>query len=340
MRSLHFLVPGLFWPDMTDPRPYTGLELPALERMLAKGRRQAHPVAGVEDWLGQQWGFPSSPAPFAALLVQRDDRQAGDAVWMCADPVNMQARGAEIFLTAGESLDIGEAEAAALIEALNTFFAPDGLSFLAIAPDRWVARLPAQPDMQTTALSAAHGRPIDRLLPQGDGALPWIKRLNEAQMLLHGHPVNTAREDAGRPLVNSLWFWGPGRYVAPSRRPADRLFSDDPLVTALGRASETEALPAPDNAQPVLAAATRESVLFEYSGCRRAADSGDVSAWQCALQAFDEQFLEPALTALGTGMLDRLKLTGISGQRSMHVHLGRLDLLRFWRRGAKLGVPA
>ncbi|MCZ7655242.1 MAG: hypothetical protein M5R42_14705 [Rhodocyclaceae bacterium] len=53
------------------------------------------------------------------------------------------------------------------------------------------------------------GRTIEPFLPQGDDAREWRRFINEAQVLLHNHPINMAREAEGRPTVNSLWPWGP-----------------------------------------------------------------------------------------------------------------------------------
>ena len=53
--------------------------------------------------------------------------------------------------------------------------------------------------------------------------------LNEAQMVLHAHPVNEAREARGEPAVNSLWLWGAGRAARRARR-WQSVAADDPAV--------------------------------------------------------------------------------------------------------------
>ena len=337
MRVLQIVVPGLFWPDFKDARPYDGLTLPGLERLLARARVRTHTVTGVEGWWMAAWGFRSESTPVAALLAQAAGLDADGRAWMCADPVGLQARGVELFLTAGGRLGITQPEAEALLETLNRFFAVDGLTFHAVAPDRWVVELAEVPVMTTTPLSAAHGRAIDALLPTGEGARDWIRRLNEAQMLLHDHPVNAAREAAGRPTVNSVWFWGAGPLSHPSAKPATRVYTDDLLGCALARAAGVPVEPLPDAAQTVLGAASREAVLLEFSACTRAAEAGDVDAWRAALQSLDLHCLSPALTALSAGMIDRVVLTGITGRRCLEARISRLDLLRFWRRRQAFG---
>lgn len=48
-------------------------------------------------------------------------------------------------------------------------------------------------------------------LPRGGDAEPLAQIINSAQMLFRNHPVNQAREAAGRLPANSIWLWGQGR---------------------------------------------------------------------------------------------------------------------------------
>lgn len=335
MRTLHILVPGLFWPDLRDDRVYADLHLPRVAKLLGKGRMRRVTALGLEGWLARTWGYASGTPPFAALLA----RSTGDdpaATWICADPVHLQPRGAELFLTAGHLVGLEDAESAALVEALNSFFAEDGISFHAVVADRWVARIARPPRMQTVPVSVAHGRPVDPLLPRGDEAMAWVRRLNEAQMLLHAHPVNEAREMRGSLPVNSVWFWGAGAFEPPPRKPFESVFSDDLLVRAVASASGVAAATLPGNMQDVLSAVARGETLLHYPACARAAETGDVDAWRAAVVSLDTDCLAPALAALTAGLVDRVELTGLAGRRGVHASLGRLDGLRFWRRAALL----
>src|SRR3546814_5998711 len=49
---------------------------------------------------------------------------------------------------------------------------------------------------------------IHDLLPAGNDGRRWRAVLNEAQIVLHNHPVNAERVRSGRMPVNSLWFHG------------------------------------------------------------------------------------------------------------------------------------
>ena len=65
------------------------------------------------------------------------------------------------------------------------------------------------------------GEPAD-LLPAGNEGSVWRRRMNEAQMVLHAHPGNEAREARGELPVNSVWFWGAGELGAAPRAPVSR----------------------------------------------------------------------------------------------------------------------
>jgi hypothetical protein len=99
--------------------------------------------------------------------------------------------------------DLDRAEAEALLATLNAHFASDGLSFVAPRPDQFFVRASTPPRLSTVATSAALRRPLRPLLPQGPDAATWRRWQSEIEMLLHEHPVNVARERAGRSQVGS-----------------------------------------------------------------------------------------------------------------------------------------
>lgn len=337
MRFLHLLVPGLLWPDPANRLPYAGLHLPHLETLLGKGDRRSL-GRGLEAWLATQAGFDPDAAPLAALARWGRTPPPSAEAWMCADPVHLQPRGADVQLTAGDVLDITAAESLAFVQALNDFFREDGLFFEALRPDRWVVRGPAERmRLATTPLSEAHGRGIDPLLPTGDDARPWLRRLNEAQMLLHAHETNAAREARAVPTVNSVWFSGAGRHATPPVTPFADVFTADPLVGGITGAAGATVHPEPESLQPALAAATQETVLLHLSAVGRGAATANIAAWQEALAWLDAAVLGEALFSLRNGLIDALALTGFGGRAGVTTTLRRRHLLRFWRWGEQLG---
>jgi len=299
--------------------------LPALSRLLARGRATG---LGTEPWeaallesfgIVRQRDWPLAPLSW---LGEGGDRAEG--YWLHADPVHLRAeRDALVLLDARHF--VLEAEAAdALVDALSTHFAPDGLRFFAPDPTRWYVRVDRVPDIATWPLRAAAGRSIDALLPYGTEALAWHRRANEAQMLLHGHAVNEMRESAGQPAVNSVWFWGGG--VLPGV-PGGRLsgvWGDDPLVRGLARAARLSCAALPEHAEHWLArSAAGEHVVVLAPTTAQPRE---------ALLAAEELWFAPLLRALKRRQLSALTLVAEDGGTAVRFEVGPADLWKFWRR--------
>ncbi|MBX9962058.1 MAG: hypothetical protein K2Y35_03320 [Burkholderiales bacterium] len=335
MRSLHLLVPALFWPDPAALHAYDGVDLPATARLLGRGSVVGEWRDGPTYWLARQFGVgPANQVPLAAIARFGSGAARDDRVWMRADPVHLHPQGSELFLTRGADLAIDPGEAAAMIAALDAFFAADGLQFVADDAHAWYIALERIPAMDTVPLELAHGHSIDPLLPRGDDALVWLKRLNEAQMLLHGLPVNEAREHRGLAAINSLWLWGAGTLPATASRWVDVIRTDDPLLRGLGRLSGARVAATTDGFAALQAA--EGSTLVCIEGPTAPAASGDRSAWQMALERCDELWLRPALDALRAGDLGRIELTGFGARYGRTFRITRSDLWKLWRRPAPL----
>src|SRR6266568_5191760 len=110
------------------------------------------------------------------------------------------------------------------------------------------------PDMHTTPPSAAREGLIEGNLPSGPDAMRFHALMNEAQMLLHEHPVNAEREARGEPALNSVWFWGGGVIDAAKAQPFSAVITDDPLARGLALAAGIRALALPKDARSALAA--------------------------------------------------------------------------------------
>jgi hypothetical protein len=99
---------------------------------------------------------------------------------------------------------------AQLFEAMQDFFAQDGIALYPFAPGQWLAQSDVFANLPTASLDRAIGRNIDPWLVGGvspTGSATLLRRLqNEMQMLLYTHPVNANRSLA----VNSLWWHGAG----------------------------------------------------------------------------------------------------------------------------------
>ncbi len=339
MRSLHLLVPALFWPDSGATQAGNPLRLPALETLFARGSVTEEDQPGIERWLAGHFGLDLQvELPLAAIALAGAGREPGDRFWLRADPVHLHAQGVELFLTRGADLDVRADEADAMIDALNAYFAPDGLRLEAHGSRDWYVPLAAAPALQTTPLGLAHGRSIDALLPKGDDARIWLRRVNEAQMLLHDLPVNAAREERGKPAVNSLWLWGGGRLPAMALRRVDRVLATDGLTRGFGVLAGALVDKPTAGAADLFAQASAGDTFVHLDHGTDAAARGDAVAWSTALAALDADWVAPALRAVARGSLGGVQVTGYGGRRGLTAAAGRGALRRFWRRAAPLAI--
>lgn len=334
----HVLVHGLAWRH-GDPREVReGLEPAALETLLARGRRARSAARTPEQWLMERYGVERRrdwpAAPFSLL---GDGGAPGTGAWMRADPVHLRIERNQLVLADHNAFRVTREEAEALAEAINAHLG-DRLVIHALRPGRWYARLPDCPDIETTPLRAARGRAVDALLPRGPESMAWHALANELQMLLHAHPVNTAREGRGEHPINGVWFWGAGRLASPAGRPFQHVAADDPLARGLAQASGAEARELPPGAQAWLADAGGTGIaLLALDALACASDYGDAGAWREALTGLEQAWFAPLLRALSAGRIGMLTLHLLDGAHALEVEVSRSDLRYFWRRRKPFG---
>jgi hypothetical protein len=176
----------------------------------ALGRADRATVAGdqrtrIFDILPRGW-------PVAAVTRQRDAGDAALSAWLRADPayVRPDINGARL-LAYGSALSLTQEECTDLLRPLRPLFGDAGFHIDAPTPSRWYLRLPREAKLPLFASpDEALGADLFEHLPDGPEGKRWRALLSETQVVLHNHPVNEKRTIAGKPPVNSLWFWGAG----------------------------------------------------------------------------------------------------------------------------------
>jgi hypothetical protein len=308
---------SLFIPDFfSAANPACANRLAAAETLIARGRRARKPPTAAESWLFARFGaLPQRSWPVAPYTLLADGGFPGEHFWIRADPVHLSV-GLNSLGFDGAALGLSRAEADALAGSLNRHFG-EALAFQPLRPERWYVRLPAAPDVDTTTPSDARGTAIGDKLPSGAGATRLRALMNEAQMVLHEHPVNAEREARGAPSVNSVWFWGAGTLEPLSARPYSLVLSGDPLARGLARAAGIPERPLPGDGAAMLDALPAEGVVL-------AVLDGPASD-------FDGAWFAPLLAALQDGRIGVLSLS-LSGRDSLlEVETVRSDLRYFWR---------
>lgn len=321
---LQLIVPDLGTADLT----------PALRALLARSHRLDQPAAGgLTEALCQALGL-APPYPIAALCHAYDSGQAGNTgYWLRADPVYLHLNIDKLILGDPRHLALSMDEALQLTASLNAHFQPDGLHFQALAADRWYLRLVRPVAMSTTLLEAAIGRSIETTLPQGEKAALWRRYLNEAQMVLHDHPVNQAREARGIMPVNSIWFWGEGVAADVPTPEISALFADAPIAAALARGMGIRHEKTPHGLVELERAVSiaADHIVVVLGAPRPPASGGDLSASKTLPQHYENRWFAPLLKALQHGRMAKLVLTGI-GTPSFNAVITRGDAWKLWRR--------
>ena len=322
---LTLIVPGLIWTRQALADLTGDLPLPAFTTLLGRGRLTQRPPLGTAAILAEISGL-AAPLPAAALrrLALREHPEEAD--WLCLDPVRLNFQERSLVVDDPQNLRLTAEEAAALAVALAPTFAELG-ALEVLAPTRWNLRLSAaapafQPLPQAAGRAAAP-------LPLDAAHAPWRRALNEAQMVLHAHPVNQARQAAGQPVVNSLWPWGGGRLPQPRTATThDALWSNDPVARGIARLLQIDGTTLPD----AFGSAPARRPLAIFDALEQPARSGDAIAWRAALARFEAGWLVPALAALSGGRLGALRLIAPGELAAAELQVGRRDIWKFWRK--------
>lgn len=205
-----------------------------LRAWLARADRLPDGGRGYLGGLGDHFPGVDGGVPAAAITRQFLAGDAGDALWLSADPAWVEPDMNGVRLLACGRMQLDMETARALAEPLRPVFDEAGMSLEISAPDHWHLRLPA--DMSVPSFAApeqALGEDLAQHLPQGAEGRRWRVLLNDIQVLLHQQPLNARRRARGMSPVNSLWLWGGGRLPEACRSALAGVVSDDLLLRAL-----------------------------------------------------------------------------------------------------------
>lgn len=317
LMHLTLLVPGLLLPVEILENITYDLSAPTLSLILGSGARRTL----QDDWLPGTFGLDSIPA---AALRKVGAGEMAHGEWICLDPVRWQVSPEGVTLDDPAKLELDATESAVLLAAVQPLFADWG-ELSASAPGRWELQLKKPVTLATRPLHEAIHQPIDPALPGGADGPAWRRLLAEAQTLLHVHPVNRRREEAGRPTVNSLWPWGEGSLPDKLSAGFSAAWSVDPVIAGL---CAHAAIPCLDLPERFLPASGHVLAIIDHLAVP--ARTLDALAWREALLAFERNWLAPAVK---TCMSLRVVGTRIGHQpATVAFELKRSDRLRFWRK--------
>ena len=157
------------------------------------------------------------------------------------------------------------------------------------------------------------------------------------QLVLHGHPLNEAREARGEPPVNSVWFWGAGRAPRLTSKRWHSISADDPLALGFARAAEMRHRPLAASAAAWLERAPDEGrhlVLLDQLRVSHALE--ETGEYQETLASLERDWFAPLLAALRDARIGMLTIHVPDAAECAAYETIRADLRRFWRRPRSL----
>lgn len=334
--QLHLLCPGLLWPAKALYDSARDLELPALSRLLGRGRQRWQEALALEDWHCLSNASAGVSAPAAPLRLLGEGLDPGNSVWMCADPSHFAFEQGRLIL-GGQSLQIDTEEMDSLLDALQPCLAalPGFIRLCPGAAGSGLAylQLAAPPALATTPPSAARGLSVHHNLPRGEQARAWTQVINDAQMILHALPLNRRREAAGLPLINTLWLWGAGSLPPAPPAAYSVVLGSDALLRGLARWSSVEVQPLPAAADQL---PRRGAILACVDDLAAATQALDANLWRETLLRLEHDWFAPLAAAYFSGRLRRLRLTAFGPESTLDLEFGLGDRYRFWRRARPL----
>ena len=328
------LISDLLLPNAFGSEPYQDTRLPVLESLLAHGTVVRQPALERDAWLCRAFGVAKQHDwPVAPLTLAADGVDPQHYYWLRADPAELRMERSRLVMARAVS-DLDTTESRELIAALNRHFARDGITLLAPFPRRWYLRTDRAPGIATTPLARAANRDVEAHLPQGDAALDWHRVLNEAQMVLHEHAVNEAREARGAAIVNSIWLWGGGTAPAVGRPLYHAAWGDDALTRSLAAAAGISRHDLARNGVVWLTAATAadEHHLLVLDYLSDALRTGGIAAWREQLATLERDWMAPLASALRAGKISAITLVAINSDNVLEATLTPALLWRLWRR--------
>lgn len=329
---LTVICPGLLGPVPRTLPPPSALSM--LDVVVARARRGPSPGVDADSVLLGAFGLPATlngEMPNASICLWGEfahERPAG--AWLHATPVHLRADRDRLLLFTGSSISPTREESGALVDHFNAHFQADGLRLIAPHPQRWY--LSAQPAIEVAGDPPERllGRAIPATAPAGGEAGRWLRLMNEVQMLFFAHPVNRAREQAGRPPISGVWIWGggpmPDAAMIPPDRPS-RVVGDSVLTLGVARWAQVQHATLDEWTGELQDAAGSSLVVWDR--VKMALNERDPGAWAESLVALDARLAQ----VRGGISRGRCEVTLVDPDHGIRFVLDRSAQRRFWRTG-------
>lgn len=208
---MHLMIPHAGALDEGARHAFASLALPNLTALLGR-------LSPATTWGGDEFSpQPPHQAALAALHAQAQPSAAAWAAdagpelsWALLTPVHLAVGTDGVDVLPPGALNLSESDAARLVATLRELWPErEGWQWRVLDATRWaLGHADALDGLSAASIERVAGRPVEPWLPDSRVLRRWQ---NEAQMLLHGHPLNAEREARGEHAVNSVWIGDIGR---------------------------------------------------------------------------------------------------------------------------------
>ena len=222
---MHTLIPYAAPPGPQCRDALKRLELPYLSQLLARLSPSAHLQGSATDLTPLAERLQANAAgldgadgliPWAAEEARQRGLTGlhGPQGWAWITPCHWTLHSDHVEMSDPVHLALTPHDADALLQAMQPFFAEDGITLFSPAPGhthtRWLARGKVFVDLPTASLDRVSGQRVDEWMPRQEQAKTLRRLQNEMQMLLYTHAVNDQRAHFKLPAVNAFWVSGTG----------------------------------------------------------------------------------------------------------------------------------
>lgn len=178
-------------------------------------------------------------------------RRAEPGAWGCLTPAHGLVASDQITLVPPSELALGTQESHALYEAVQPLFVSEGVELQWHSALQWHVRHDSLRGLPCAGIGRVSGGSVQRWQGRTPlAAARLMRRLqNEAQMVLHEHPVNRDRQGRGLLPVNTLWLSACG---AAGDLEAEPPLSDLPFLLGQTTVGALGCAPLPPNGAPDL----------------------------------------------------------------------------------------
>lgn len=232
--KVQIVLPGLFDLPLEEFEP--GLlanDLPHLNRLLRLATPQSTQSYSIDEILKTALGFDNPGGlPLAQAFARAEDQEPGHL--LLSQAIHLQAGLHSAVIVPVQDNPDNLHDIGIIINDLNDIFNVD-CNITAVADGLFLVHLNgfAAPTHYPHILSVL-GKTANPYIEQSRQVLPWYQLLNEIQMFMHQHEVNTERTSRGLLPINSLWCWGAGA-VPQGFNAKLAWYCDDPVLNQFAR---------------------------------------------------------------------------------------------------------